>query len=461
MWLSKREGFVQAKGKGQMTTYWVNPGATSTANGGTSTNGTSTNGDPHEVLLDEIPSHSKTELMSIEKPVTKELGEEEAGLCRLVDWNVDLLQKLLLKIVARRGKANKVVAFRQIHSTNPRDEVTEVVNMAPFDPAAAKMDLNCTEIDPIVCGQLKDYVKTIASTYMNNPFHNFYHASHVTMSASKLINRINSADQHGGFSGQVGSNNGFDSNLHAATYGIASDPLTQFAVVFSAMIHDVNHPGVPNGQLIKEATDMAAVYDNKSIAEQNSIDIAWDLLMEPSYKELQNCIFADEAEYNRFRNLVINSVIATDIFDKELKDLRNTRWTKVFHPEDFNGEEKDENFSLINAKATIVIEHIIQASDVSHTMQHWHVYQKWNEKLFAEMYAAYKSGRANQDPSEGWYKGELWFYDNYIIPLARKLEECGVFGVSSDEYLNYALENRDEWEAKGESLVQTWLSKYS
>lgn len=38
--------------------------------------------------------------------------------------------------------------------------------------------------------------------------------------------------------------------------------------------------------------------------------------------------------------------------------------------------------------------------------------------------------------------GELGFFDNYVIPLAKKLKECGVFGVSSDEYLNYALENR-------------------
>lgn len=457
-WLSKREGFVQAKGKGQMTTYWVNPGPASTDNA------TSTSGDPHELVLHpEITSDPKTELMSTEKPVTKELAEEEAALGRLVDWNVELLQKLLSQIVARRGKANTVFDFSQIHiekPMHPRDEVTEVVSMAPFDPAAAKMSLDYTEIDPIVCEQLKDYVKTIASIYMGNPFHNFYHASHVTMSASKLLNRINSVDQHD-FSGQVGGNNESDSNLHAATYGIASDPLTQFAVVFSTMIHDANHPGVSNGQLVEEATGMAAAYDNKSIAEQNSIDLAWDLLMEPSYKELQNCIFADAAEYKRFRNVVINSVIATDIFDKELKDLRDARWMKVFHPKDFDGEEEDENFNLMNAKATIVIEHIIQASDVAHTMQHWHVYQKWNEKLFAEMYAAFKSGRANKDPSEGWYKGELWFYDNYIIPLARKLEECGVFGSSSDEYLNYALENRDEWEAKGASLVRTWLTKYS
>lgn len=42
------------------------------------------------------------------------------------------------------------------------------------------------------------------------------------------------------------------------------------------------------------------------------------------------------------------------------------------------------------------------------------------------------------NPADFWYQGELQFFDNYIIPLANKLKECNVFGVSSDEYLNYA-----------------------
>lgn len=65
---------------------------------------------------------------------------------------------------------------------------------------------------------------------------------------------------------------------------------------------------------------------------------------------------------------------------------------------------------------------------------------------------AYEEGRGGKDPTEGWYNGELWFFDNYVIPLAKKLEECGVFGVSSDECLNYALENRKEvryWKPPG------------
>ena len=69
------------------------------------------------------------------------------------------------------------------------------------------------------------------------------------------------------------------------------------------------------------------------------------------------------------------------------------------------------------------------------------------------MYKAYSEGRAEKDPAEFWYKGEIGFFDFYIIPLAKKLKECGVFGVSSDEYLLYAEQNRKEWENKGEEVV--------
>jgi hypothetical protein len=44
---------------------------------------------------------------------------------------------------------------------------------------------------------------------------------------------------------------------------------------------------------------------------------------------------------------------------------------------------------------------------------------------------------AETDPSTYWYEGEIKFLDFYVIPLAEKLRECGVFGVSHEEYLRY------------------------
>jgi hypothetical protein len=78
----------------------------------------------------------------------------------------------------------------------------------------------------------------------------------------------------------------------------------------------------------------------------------------------------------------------------------------------------------------------------------WHIYRKWNERLFMEMSKAYREGRAEVDPAEFWYKGEIgyewleldatwatflfWanlqhfiicrFFDYYILPLAKKLK---------------------------------------
>jgi hypothetical protein len=299
--------------------------------------------------------------------------------------------------------------------------------------------------------QLRAYITTVASMYRNNPFHNFEHACHVTMSIIKLLERVVTPDEidYEGESTEIAS------DAHNYTYGITSDPLTHFAVVFCALIHDVDHTGVSNGQLIEEKAHIATFYNNKSVAEQNSVDLAWDLLMEDNFSSLRACIFADNTEFKRFRQIVVNVVLATDIFDKELGALRKNRWTKAFDEISLRESPVDD----ANRKATIVIEHLIQASDVSHTMQHWHIYRKWNARLFYEMHAAYKSGRTDTDPSEGWYKSELWFFDNYVIPLAKKLKDCGVFGVSSDECLNYALENRGLWEATGEAIVVEMTQK--
>ena len=189
----------------------------------------------------------------------------------------------------------------------------------------------------------------------------------------------------------------------------------------------------------------------------------------------------------------------TDIADKDLKQLRNARWERAFSEQTTPCQQEEAACDVVNRKATIVIEHLIQASDVAHTMQHWHVYRKWNERLFMEMVAAYKAGRSKKHPAEFWYQvsackhddmsisrmwqndllllvvlthsilsclcllitfqGEIGFFDFYIIPLAKKLKDCGVFGVSSDEYLNYAVQNRQEWEGRGREVVNEMMAK--
>ena len=88
--------------------------------------------------------------------------------------------------------------------------------------------------------------------------------------------------------------------------------------------------------------------------------------MDENFVDFRQAIFANETEMKRFYCLVVNAVIATDIFDPELKASRNNRWTAAFAEGAANREESEK--APRDRKATIVIEHLIQASDVVHTM---------------------------------------------------------------------------------------------
>jgi len=428
-WVTKRDGEVEAKGKGRVQTYFIEP----SGKGGTS------------VSSGEDTADEDDEFQVMDEKTR-----------RLVDWNCEIFGKLIKQIVARReawqalskkGNAKKQASGRALPPVTtstkgkPLDEVKEVIELPEFDPRLAQDSTNPAniELDTAVTTQLREYVSLIASMYRANPFHCFEHASHVTMSVVKLLSRIVAPSDGVIRTAQDGKGE-LASTLHDHTYGITSDPLTQFACVFSALIHDVDHQGVPNSTLLAENSPLVATYDGHSMAEQNSVDLAWKLLMEDQFEDLRTIICATPNEMNRFRELVVNSVMATDIMDKDLKDLRNQRWDKAFQETSRLGESQEVN---TNRKATIVIEHLIQASDVAHTMQHWHIFRKWNENLFREMYKAYVEGRAEKNPAEFWYKGEIGFFDFYIIPLAKKLSDCGVFGVSSDEYLSYAMKVRN------------------
>ncbi|CAJ1959103.1 unnamed protein product [Cylindrotheca closterium] len=470
-WFFPRATTIFVKGKGNMQTYWMKNVSESKAkkskpklkneiasiDEAAKTEETVSLG-PSEYNPDDSDSHDDD--TDIDLAGVDGMSKSD----RLVEWHVESLCYMLQQIIASRGGAVQPIDRLRVAEAAVGNGVTVLEEFAPIielkhfqaDDLSNRMDPSKIDIGEAARSQLRKLLATFAFMYKENPFHNFEHASHVTASVKKLLSRIIKVGEGNGLAGQTPTGNVSLADLAGHSYGITSDPLTQFAVVFSAIIHDVDHPGVPNAQLVKENTRNAQIYKNKSVAEQNSVDLAWEILMQDEYKDLRACIYQGEEDLRRFRQLVVNTVMATDIVDKELQALRKKRWETAFSS---NFLYEPDSIS-VDRKATIVIEHLIQASDVSHTMQHWHIYKKWNEKFFMECYGAFKDGRADVDPSINWYKGEIGFFDFYIIPLAKKLDSCGVFGVSSDEYLNYAKGNREEWVREGENIVKDFLAKY-
>jgi hypothetical protein len=421
----ERKDTVFVKGKGMMNTYWID--------------------------IRRICATSDTNVEQLNQPCVKSRAKD---ISRMVEWNVDVFIRLLKQVFAHRSGASRSRFFipdllKVVNKNPPIEELTISIKLEDYDiNSQMKFDENSIHLEPEVENQLRQFLKEIAGLYKDHPFHNFEHASHVVMSTTKLLSRLDTG---------LRSNKSRQSNNQWSKGRVLIDPLAKLAIAFSALIQDVDHPGVPNSQLIEEESLLAQQYNGKSVTEQNAVDKAWKLFAQPSFITLHKCIFTSEYDVKRFRQLVVNAVLATDIIDPELKEIRDYHWKRAFSISKVSTPQLQEKFR--NHKAALVIEHIIQASDVCHYMQHWKIYEKWNELRFQEQYAAYKNGRLTTDPSSTWYDDELNFFDQYIIPLAKKLKLCADFGVTCDEFLDYAKDNRLEWETKGHEITKMFLEK--
>lgn len=346
---------------------------------------------------------------------------------RLISKNVSMLESLLKEVAARHALDAPIADLQDSFETNgtPYGELQLTVEMHAAESSNQSRSLSSFDLPPDVQAELRKYVVAISAGYENHAFHNFQHASHVAHLSNLLVHSMD------------GSN--------AGATGIVHDPFVRFAIVFSALVHDVGHAGVPNKRLVEENHVLAAKYSEKSIAEQNSIDTAWDILMLKPFKNLRHCIFGKSgANQKRFRQLLVNSVMATDIFEQDLRVLRELRL--------------ERSLSCENCKATLVMEHLMQTADVVHTMQNWDIYLDWNQSLFSEMHTAFLDGRADSDPSESWYQGELWFFDNWVLPLAQRLKDIGVLNIISDQLFRQAQRNRSRWEREGQGICQSLLA---
>lgn len=74
---------------------------------------------------------------------------------------------------------------------------------------------------------------------------------------------------------------------------------------------------------------------------------------------------------------------------------------------------------------------------------------KWSNRLFLELKKAHKEGRGG-DPKNNWFENQIGFLESYLLPLARRLEDMGVFGdVIGPVFARLVEANRDRWMTDG------------
>jgi hypothetical protein len=179
-----------AKGKGELNTYWLETTSNSRAGSSRSSDSATDSGNSiHDMEADD--GDVGAQRVSIVKRAPKQLsGKTE----RLIDWNVDVLLRLLQQIVARRD-----VTFQPFDlddtvkpkTTNPFDEVKEIIALPEYKERKQR-DPSEVIIPEGVVAQLRDYVSQIAMLYNENPFHNFEHVRtvHLCKGATHLFDHL-------------------------------------------------------------------------------------------------------------------------------------------------------------------------------------------------------------------------------------------------------------------------------
>jgi hypothetical protein len=160
-WVRPREGMIEAKGKGKLQTYWakvMNDNAKSSA--------VFKGGKVHfEEPMDDQMIENR---FSTDVDVQRLLNSKTA---RLIDWNVDVLQRLLKQVVARRQamRATPLTApaqsFRMETGKTPLQEVVEIIALPEFDARVVKRQVEPESItlSDDVIKQLRTYVTNIAA----------------------------------------------------------------------------------------------------------------------------------------------------------------------------------------------------------------------------------------------------------------------------------------------------------
>lgn len=148
---------------GSLQTYWLHDQEFST----------STRGDDSDMRLATADDGDCTESTDDFDNLLENMSVRSTKTKRLVDWNVDVLHKLIRQIVARREASPALKKARDDSSwieesysypKSPLEELQNVISFPSIDSTAILRQKHPNEIilDPGVIEQLRDFVTNVA-----------------------------------------------------------------------------------------------------------------------------------------------------------------------------------------------------------------------------------------------------------------------------------------------------------
>ncbi|XP_022108915.1 cGMP-inhibited 3',5'-cyclic phosphodiesterase A-like isoform X2 [Acanthaster planci] len=180
--------------------------------------------------------------------------------------------------------------------------------------------------------EFMNYFRALENGYRHLPYHNRIHAADVLhavyyMSTQQIpgFRQVNpeDLDPHS----RTGKDDGDSfTSYHTPTvtprasicndssYGILAGNLPALelmALYTAAAMHDYDHPGRTNAFLVATSAPQAILYNDRSVLENHHAAASWSLLISKPEFNFLSCL--DDAEFRRFRFLVVEFILATDL----------------------------------------------------------------------------------------------------------------------------------------------------
>uniref|UniRef100_A0A3P9ASJ3 Phosphodiesterase n=1 Tax=Maylandia zebra TaxID=106582 RepID=A0A3P9ASJ3_9CICH len=191
---------------------------------------------------------------------------------------------------------------------------------------------------------------------------------------------LNCYDSDSGISpGRISYASSKSSSISDDSYGCLSwniPALELMALYVAAAMHDYDHPGRTNAFLVATNAPQAVLYNDRSVLENHHAASAWSLyLSQPEFNFLVNL---DHMEFKRFRFLVIEAILATDL--KKHFDFLAEFNSKVNDVNSPGIDWTNENDRLL------VCQVCIKLADINGPAKVRDLHLKWTEGIVNEFY---------------------------------------------------------------------------
>ncbi|KAG0171218.1 3',5'-cyclic-nucleotide phosphodiesterase [Apophysomyces sp. BC1015] len=157
-------------------------------------------------------------------------------------------------------------------------------------------------------------------------------------------------------------------------------PLDVLALLLASIGHDVGHPGVNNMFMVNTATPLAILYNDRSVLESFHSMAFYHILQQHCFSQLTD--IRSHPEYASFRNIVVSSILATDmsLHDEYVQKVR-----------DQVDRVRDKGFDISNEaqrnrERLILCGALIKCADISNCARPFPGAKRWAQHLAEEFF---------------------------------------------------------------------------